>query len=146
MTVLHLRHHVSQAPALVFDHLTDMQHFVKVHPIIYKIKTIGYNKYLIFERLDIFYMIFMVEYEAILRYNKTTNEVWIDAKIMGFLDIKAHFTLSASGHDTIVDEIVNVKSWLPVHFIIKRIFKAQHTALFQNICNLNVLRTEGDAS
>ena len=51
-----LTYSINKPVEIVYDCLTDMQKFVSVHPIIYKIENKGENEYLVFETLKVLFI------------------------------------------------------------------------------------------
>ncbi len=117
----------------VFDHLTDMQKFVSVHPVISQIDNIGNESYLVHETLKIGFIPFSFTYSATIEKSAIDKTVIIRATVFKFTKIKMKFALTADNDYTVIDEQIDFKSPLPVIFIMKRTFRKQHSKLFRNI-------------
>jgi carbon monoxide dehydrogenase subunit G len=118
---------------LVFDYLTDMQKFVLVHPVIFKIDSIGQESYLVHETLKFGFVPFSFTYPATIEKNISDKKLTIRATVFKLTKIEMNFILKADPEYTIIDEEIHFKSPLPVKFIMKKVFKQQHEKLFKNI-------------
>lgn len=133
---LELSYQINQPVSLVFESLTNMQKFVSVHPIIFKIEPLENNKYLIHERLKIACIPFSFTYFATVEGDKEKGLITIKATVFKLTKIEMQFQLKEKNNQTFVSETVNFKSPLPVETILKSVFKKQHQLLFQNINQL----------
>lgn len=52
---------------IIFDYLTDMQKFVSVHLVIYKIDNTGINRYLVYEMLKFGFIPFPFTYPVAMK-------------------------------------------------------------------------------
>lgn len=66
---------VNKSANAVFEYLSDMQKFVSVHPIIYKIDPLGEEKYLVFEKLKLLFIPWDFTYIVKLDANKERKQV-----------------------------------------------------------------------
>lgn len=118
----------------VFDHLSDMQKFCSIHPIISKIEPKGENNYLVFETLKIAFIPFSFTYKANVQSDVSKMNIIIKAKISGGTRVEMNFTINKQTENSCsVAESISFRSWLPVKWMMKRIFKEQHTQLFRNM-------------
>jgi carbon monoxide dehydrogenase subunit G len=117
----------------IFDYLTDMQKFVSAHPVISQIDDTGNDTYLVHETLKLGFIPFSFTYPVKIEKNKSEKTVIIRATVMKLTKIEMTFVLRTYNDYTIIDEVVDFKSPLPVKFIMQGIFKKQHTQLFKNI-------------
>ena len=121
----------------IFDYLTDMQKFVSVHPVIFKIDITGGNSYLVHETLKFVRIPFSFTYPVTVNNSDDKKVVTIKAIVMKITQITMNFALRSEGNSTIIDETIHFKTILPVKSIMQRIFKKQHEQLFRNIETLN---------
>jgi len=124
---------VNKPADIVFEYLSDMQKFVSVHPIIYKIDPLGENKYFVFERLTLLYIPWNFTYVVNIDARKETKEIIITTTVKKMVHIKMHFVIEESSGNSRIKESVTFKSFLPVTAIMSKIFSDQHTQLFLNI-------------
>lgn len=117
----------------IFEYLTDMQKFVSVHPVIFQIDSLGNDHYLVHETLKFGFVPFSFTYPVTIEKSITDKIVIIRATVFKLTKIEMKFILKADKDYTIIDEEIQFKSPLPVKFIMKSIFKKQHTQLFKNI-------------
>lgn len=133
---MELNFRLQKPSAVVYDYLSDMQKFVSVHPIIYKIEPIQKNQYLIYERLKLMFIPANFTYRVIVESNLVDKTVNYKARINALTKVELNFTILEEGNGCIVNETVDLKSYLPVRSFMKSIFKEQHKLLFQNIDRL----------
>jgi carbon monoxide dehydrogenase subunit G len=133
---MELRFELNKPAFVVYDHLSDMQKFVTVHPIIYKIESIGGNEYLVYERLKLLFVPARFTYKVILDADSTNKTVSYKARINAITSIEMHFRIDESEKGCKVSEVVSFNTFLPVKTILRSIFRTQHHQLFKNINNL----------
>ncbi len=117
----------------VFDYLTNMQKFVTVHPVIYKMEHIANLKYLVYETLRMGFIPFSFTYPVTIEKSDSDFSITMRARVFRITNIEMKFVLTAENDYTIVEEEIKFKSLLPVKFIMEAIFKKQHAQLFKNI-------------
>ncbi len=121
---------------VVFEHLTNMQKFVTVHPIIYKIEDKGSNQYLVFEKLKMLFIPVSFTYPAKVEGNFQNKQVTICAVVKKMTHIKMNYVLENDNGRTKITETISIRSPLPIGSIMQKIFTKQHTKLFKNIEDL----------
>jgi carbon monoxide dehydrogenase subunit G len=129
---------IKKDPDYIFGYLSDMQKFVSVHPVITKIESRGYNRYLVHETLKASGIPFSFAYPVTVVPYPLESRVVMRATIMYFTKVEMHFTLKPSGDFTLVEEDILFTSPLPLSSLMKGIFKKQHTQLFKNIAGLKL--------
>lgn len=117
----------------VFDYLTDMQKYVSVHPVIYRIDQTGNDRYRVHETLKFGFIPFSFTYPVTIEKSVSDKTVTIRATVFRLTRIEMRFALKSDGGYTCIEEEVSVRSPLPVKFAIERIFKKQHAQVFHNI-------------
>jgi carbon monoxide dehydrogenase subunit G len=117
----------------VFEYLSDMQKFVSVHPIIYRIDDLGKGHYKVFEKLKVLFIPFRFTYPVTIEKNIPERRVTIRAQVKKIIRIQMELSLVETAGKTRISETVTFRSALPVHFIMNRIFRQQHKQLFLNI-------------
>jgi carbon monoxide dehydrogenase subunit G len=136
MYELLLNFEVNKPSALVYAHLSDMQKFVSVHPVIYKIERLDTNNYLVFEKLRFGMLTHTFRYTVNVIDNAMDNTIYMKARVMGLVKIELIFCIKREGATTKVSEVITFKTFLPVKRLIGRIFTTHHNALFSNISKL----------
>jgi carbon monoxide dehydrogenase subunit G len=131
-----LTHKTNKPIAFTWDYLTDMQKFVTVHPVIIKINKTSEGNYLVFETLTLGFIPFSFTYPVTIERQWLNKTVIMRATVMKFTKIEMTFLIQADEGGSIVEEMIILKSPLPVKAIMQRIFKKLHTQLFQNINSL----------
>lgn len=130
-----LEHTTDKSPAIVFDYLTDMQKFVSIHPVIFKMDRLNGNEYLVHETLKIGPVRISFRYPAIVNGSVDQRSVTMRATVMKITSVKMTFSLREIPTGTQVEEEIIFSSILPIGFILQRIFRVQHTKLFENLRN-----------
>ncbi|MBI2721175.1 MAG: hypothetical protein HYX39_03260 [Bacteroidetes bacterium] len=127
-----LEFYLNKPPEIIFQYLTNMDKFVSVHPIIYKMEHKGDNNYLLFEKLNIFFLPYSFTYIANV-VAIGDSSVKIKARVKKMVLIEIDFLLERVNNKTKVTENVSFNSIFPVKKIMGKIFKVQHQKLFENI-------------
>jgi hypothetical protein len=122
---------VKKNSEFISQYLTDMQKFTSVHPIISKIDSLGNNTYLFHETLTFAAIPFSFKYQTLVEERE--SEILMNANVLKLVKISITFEFIEEGEYTIVIEKVKFQTFLPIHFILKKIFTKQHTLLFKNI-------------
>ena len=117
----------------VFEYLTDMQKFVSVHPVISTIENISDNNYLVHETLKVGFIPFSFTYPVKIEKSFSNKKIEFKATVFKLTEIQMQFVLTEDGAFTIIGEEIQIKSPLPVKFLMNNIFKKQHNKLFENI-------------
>jgi carbon monoxide dehydrogenase subunit G len=130
---MNLSFKLKKSPELVFDYLTDMQKYVSVHPVIYKIDKTSDDNYLVYETLKFMFIPFSFKYTVTVETNSVDKVVVMSATVMKWTKIKMKFVLKKVDNSTVIYEHIEFKSPLPIKFLLRRIFRRQHAHLFENI-------------
>lgn len=117
----------------ILDHLTDMQKFVSVHPVITKMDKTGDNSFLVYETLRFLFIPISFTYPVTIESKANEKVVVMNAVVKKMTKVKMVFSIKSEGEFTIVEEKTEFKSPLPIKWILKIIFKKQHNKLFRNI-------------
>ena len=115
--------------------LSNADNFVKVHPIIYAIKPLPNGAYLVYEKLKIAFINLDFTYPCTIESDAIEKAITMKALVKKMVHIKIEFKLSTQNDKTVVNEFISFKSFMPVAFVMGKIFKTQHQKLFQNIQN-----------
>ena len=130
---MEFRFEVNTSAEEVFWYLSDMEAFVSVHPLIYKIDPVGKGSYLIHEKLKIGPIPYKFTYPVIIHADAEKGEVKMLAVIKKLIFVEMVFIIQATDGKAIVKEAVSIKSVLPVKPILKMVFASQHKKLFANM-------------
>ncbi len=118
---------------LVFDYLTDMQKFVSVHPVIFRIDPTGCESYLVLETLRFGFIPFSFTYPVTIEKSIADKKITMRATVFKMTKIEMKFQLRGDNEFTVIDEEITFRSPLPIRFIMEGIFRKQHSQLFSNI-------------
>lgn len=132
---MHLQYKLNKPLNDVFMCLSDADNFVKVHPIIYAMKPLPNGDYLVHEKLKTAFLNINFTYPCTIESNKNDKKIAMKAVVKKMVHIKIEFKLSTQNDKTVVNEFISFKSFMPVAFVMGKIFKTQHQKLFQNIQN-----------
>lgn len=115
----------------VKQYLTDIEKFVNVHPLIYKMKDLGGNEYKVYERVKIGFVIYNFTYKAFIILD--IDSVKIVAKVKRITKISMLFNFQEEGENTVITERLTVNSPLPIKNYMNRLIEKQHRVMFHNI-------------
>ena len=118
---------------LVYNYISDVEKFAAVHPVITKISRISENSYLVFETLNFGFIPVSFKYPVVIEENNSEQRIYMVATVMRLVKIEILFELFSENNFTSINEVIKIKSFLPVKPFINYIFKKQHTQLFLNI-------------
>ena len=130
---MQLNFKIKQSFNIVFEYLTDMQKFASVHPVIYKIENTGHKTFLVYERFKSDLVRYSFTYPVTVDKDLLDAVIIMRATVFKLIKIEMKFSLSTDGCYTIIEEDIQFKSFLPVAFIMRSVFKKQHIQLFKNI-------------
>lgn len=128
-----LSYNINKKPAYVFDHLTDMQKFAAIHPVITAIDKTGGNKYLVHETLKAGPFAFSFKYPVTINADAQMNTIVMKAVVMKITTVEMTFILKPQQDGTRVNENITFRSPLPIRSVLEKVFKEQHALLFRNM-------------
>ncbi|MFM9985983.1 MAG: SRPBCC family protein [Flavobacteriales bacterium] len=124
---------VKKSPEFVFNCLTDVGLFVKYHPVISAMHFQSGNAYIVHEMLKLGLVPISFKYLATIESVPEKNLIRMQAKVAKFTHIEMVFELYPDDDGTRITETVSVRTPLPIVGSLHRIFKKQHTKLFENM-------------
>jgi hypothetical protein len=133
---LHLSFDLKKSPEFVFESLSEVDKFVKAHPLIYKMEDQGEGNYLVFEKLFLLGFIpYAFTYPATIQSSKENGSVYMEVDIQGKAQVYMDFVVIGDGNPNScrVEEKVLFQSKLPIVGVMKRLFAKQHKKLFAAI-------------
>jgi carbon monoxide dehydrogenase subunit G len=128
---MNLQFEVNKPLSVVFDYLTNMQRFVEVHPVIYKIDTIAPHSYRMHETLKLLFLPISFSYPATVLVEK--ERIVMTGVVYKIVRITIRFDLKSINKGTIINETIDFDTFLPIKFLMAIIFKKNHQALFEHI-------------
>lgn len=120
----------------IFDYLTDMDKFASIHPVITKIDKTGENTYLVHETLKFGFISYSFTYPVSIESNAKEKTVSIKAAVMKITTIEMNYSILEENGRSTVDELITIKSPLPLKSFMEKIFREQHGLLFQNMARV----------
>jgi carbon monoxide dehydrogenase subunit G len=129
--MIELTFKVSKDISTITQHLTDVEKFVSVHPLIYKMTDLGENTYKVFEKIKMGIIPYRFTYRATITHDH--NSVKMNASVMGLTKLSMHFTFQREGNVTIINERLTVQSVLPIKNFMVKLISKQHQEMFKNI-------------
>ncbi len=124
---------INKPTDFIFDYLTDMDKFASIHPVITKIDKTSENTFLVHETFKLGFIPFSFSYPVTIESNTARKTVTIKATVMKMTHIEMKFFIYREGELSEVNESISFKSILPIKSLMTKIFREQHTLLFQNM-------------
>lgn len=115
------------------QYLTDVEKFVTVHPLIYKMTDLGENNYKVFEKIKMGILFYRFSYKANITHDN--NSVKINASVMGLTKLTMLFNFLNEGNKTIIKEELTIQSILPIKKFMTNLISKQHQEMFKKINN-----------
>jgi hypothetical protein len=112
-----------------------MLKFVSIHPVIRTMDRLYENDYLVHETLKVGPIPISFAYPANVYGSHDRQSVTMRATVLKIARIEMNFLIREIPTGTLVEEEVVFACRLPVDFIMLRIFRSQHTKLFENMRN-----------
>lgn len=139
-----LTYKINQTPEIIYEYLSDMTKFVSVHPVITRMKKRGIHKYRVYETLRFGVIPFSFTYPATIYGNREKGHIRMQAHVMKMTEVDMVFDIQEAVGGSIVFEEIQIKSLLPVKKTMEKIFREQHSLLFENINKLDCLQNVGN--
>ena len=124
---------VNKESSHIFEYLSNMKKFELVHPIIKRIDKIDGNKYLVHETLQVGMLSYSFSYPVLLQSCNTNKSVSMKSTIMRLTKVDMKFTIKQNHGFSIVEEMIDIQSLLPIKKTLEKLFRKQHASLFENI-------------
>ena len=112
-----------------------MLKFVSIHPVIRKMDRLNEHDYLVHETVNVGPIPISFTYPATVVGSHDRQSVTMRATVLKIARIEMNFLIREIPTETLVEEEVVFACALPVEFIMQRIFRSQHTKLFDNLRN-----------
>ena len=126
---MQLEFNLAQTPDFVFEQLSKVEHFIALHPLIYRMDKQAEGQYLVYERAP-FLSFIRFRYPAQIQI--LDKKIEIQAKVFGLVHISMVFELSPQEpKGTKVIENIKIRSYLPVHWNLAWVLKRAHRQLFE---------------
>ena len=129
---------LKETPEFVFQHLGDMNLFVRYHPVIYKIEATGSNSWRVFEKLNLGFFTWSFTYPATVEADEKTSSISMKANVLSLVHVHIFFQISSENGITKVGDEITFRSVLPIQFLLQSIFRKQHTQLFANLDKVEI--------
>lgn len=130
---MNLIYTLNKSPAFIFDYLTDMVKFASIHPVITRIDKTGESTYLVHETLKLGFIHYSFTYPVTLMSNEKDHTVSIKATVMKVTIIEMNYSIREENGISTVDELITIKSPLPLKSYMEKIFREQHALFFQQM-------------
>ncbi len=128
---MNLSHQLTKPAKDVIEQLSKMRNLVNVHPVIYKIESVGETEYKAHERLN--FLFFPVKFKYTFTVHVKNNIITYKANVKNMVHIEIRFEIVDEGGGCIVNETVEFETIFPIKKILGKVFKTQHNQLFLNI-------------
>ena len=104
----------------IFEYLSNMQQFVKAHPIISKIEPLQNEKHLILETIKLGPSPISFTYTVPLQMDNENSSILIKTAITKLTKVKMTFKQHQSHESTIIHDEINFNSILPLIDILQK--------------------------
>lgn len=130
---LQLRFELKSPARFVFENLSDTDKFVAIHPLIQRMERVGPNDYVVYERIKVWIFPFRFTYPATVVSDRSSMKVTMCATVMRLTSVRMEYDIQPKADGCLVCEDITFATWLPVRFILRRLFQTQHRKLFANL-------------
>lgn len=117
----------------VLPYLADMQLFSQAHPLISTFETLGKRSFIVHEIVPLGKFKIPFTYPVIVKVQSKMLTVFFKSVILKLISVQMSFEIEEQHHRCRVHETVQIKSFLPVGFILKMLITENHKVLFRNI-------------
>ena len=130
---MQLTYNINKPVNQVFSYLSEIKKFAHIHPLIKKVKIIGINEYMIYEKMNFGFISRSVIYPATIKADYASKKITMEAVVKKLVTIRLHFTITENGNGALIKEEIAIQSKLPVKGIVEKICRKQHGLMFQNM-------------
>src|SRR5687768_11694988 len=109
-----ITYELNQPANVVFDHLSDMQKFAAVHPVITRIEQKGPQDYLVYETLRVLFIPFSFTYPVAIEADGASGRIKMDSTVKRMAKIDISFAISQANGKTKVEETLVLTTRLPI--------------------------------
>ena len=127
-----LQYTLSTPIAKVFECLSDMQKFCNVHPVIFKVDSLGNNQYKFYEKIAFVTFSYAVSIEK----TEPVTLVAMYSKVQPGVYLNLYFRLKEAGGLTYVEEEVKIKAPIIIKQVFEQVLKGAHQKMFAKIGSL----------
>ena len=131
-----LNHTIAKPVEQVYPYLSDMEKFVQVHPVVYKVEKIGETEYQFCEKIKIIFIPFDFKYKVNLKSILHNKDVEMHSNVKKGVHLELKFSFLSRNNSTHVEEIILIKSNFFVRLVFQSVIKRVHKKMFKNISEI----------
>lgn len=133
MLSVRLQFQLQKSAEAVFTHLSDVNKYAQIHPVIQSIQRTGPMDYLVFEELRFGPLPIRFSYPATVESDPTARIIQMRATVLSICTVHLQFEVAPANEGCLVCEHISVSTWLPIQRLIISVFRTQHTRMFANL-------------
>lgn len=130
-----LNYNISKPVEAIYASLAQMDNFVSVHPVVYKVDCIGENEFIFYERIKFLFIPFAFNYKVNVDVLEKNKNITMSSAVRKGVLLKLEFLLVQNENSTDVIEKVSIKANIFVRMIFEIVLARAHKKLFLNIEN-----------
>lgn len=119
----------------IYATLAQMDSFVSVHPVVYKVDCVGENEFVFHEKINVLFIPFDFNYKVNVEALEKNKNITMTSLVRKGVLLKLEFMLVAHENYTEVIETVSIQANVFVRLIFKNVLTRVHKKLFLNIEN-----------
>lgn len=117
----------------VIEYLLDPIKFTRVHPLIEKMEPVGEGVFKVYEKVKMGPFFYTFTYKAVVDVNLQAGIVRIKISVKKLTHIDLIFKIKPMAEGCSIEEHIHIRSVLPIHRYMNKLFEDQHALLFANI-------------
>lgn len=130
-----LNYNISKPAEAIYGTLAQMDKFVGVHPVVYKVDCVGENEYIFYEKINVLFISFDFNYKVNVSALENNKNITMSSVVRKGVLLKLEFMLVPHENYTEVIEKVSIKANVFVRMIFENVLRRVHKKLFLNIEN-----------
>ncbi|MCD6066587.1 MAG: hypothetical protein K0S33_1413 [Bacteroidetes bacterium] len=128
-----IRYKIEKPIEQVYPYLSDMQKFMEVHPVIYKVDHLSGQEYLFYETLKVLFIPVSFSYKVSLTKTVENKQVVIYSRVQPGVYLDLIFDIEQDGTGTHVRETIKIKALPGIKQLFTSIIRKAHLRFFENL-------------
>jgi carbon monoxide dehydrogenase subunit G len=130
---MRLSYYLDAPAALVFEHLADPEKFAMAHPLIDTIRWAAGEHYIVHETMKAGFFNWSFSYPATIASHVQRKQITMTATVLKLATVSIVFMVKETCEGAMVQEELDIKTRLPLKFLLQNIFTKHHAQLFRNL-------------
>jgi carbon monoxide dehydrogenase subunit G len=130
-----LNYNISKPVEAIYASLAQMDNFVCVHPVVYKVECIGKNEFIFYEKIKFLFIPFDFNYKVNVDILEKNKNITMSSVVRKGVHLNLEFLLVQNENSTEVIEKVSIKANIFVRMIFENVLRRVHKKMFLNIEN-----------